>query len=47
MQKISEYMKRMNISLTKMYESMDLDRNGTVEKQEFVTKLTYLDIPGV
>jgi len=32
LQKISEFMKRMNISLAKMYESMDIDRNGTVEK---------------
>lgn len=40
-------MKKVNITLQKMYDQIDVNKDGTVEKQEFVTKLSYLDIPGV
>ena len=30
-----------------MFEEMDVNRDGTVDKQEFVSKLTYMGIPGI
>ena len=47
LQKISDYLKRNNITLQKMYEDMDVNRDGTVDKIEFVNKLGYLQVPGV
>ena len=46
-QKVSEWMKRSNYTLQKMYEEIDVNRDGSVDKMEFVNRLSYLSIPGV
>lgn len=47
LQKICDFMKRNNISLMKMYEDMDVNKDGEVDKQEFVNALSYVQVPGV
>lgn len=48
LQRISEYLKRNNLSVTKMYEMMDLDKSGTVDRDEFVTSMArILQVPGM
>jgi Ca2+-binding EF-hand superfamily protein len=42
LQKISEFMKRNNITLQKMYEEIDINKDGSVDKMEFVNRLSYL-----
>jgi calmodulin len=46
--RISEHLKRNGITVLKMYEMMDLDKNGTVDRDEFVTTMArILQIPGL
>lgn len=40
-------MKRNTITLQKMYEEMDVNKDGTVDKGEFVNSLGYMNIPGL
>ena len=40
-------MKRNNLTLQKMYEEIDVNRDGTVDKSEFVNRLGYMNIPGL
>lgn len=39
LQKISDYMKRNTVTLKQIHEQMDIDRDGAVDKQEFVNGL--------
>lgn len=36
LQRISDTLKKNNIPLNKLFESMDADRNGVVDRDEFV-----------
>lgn len=47
MQKISEFLKRINMTVQKMYEETDINKDGLVDKMEFVNKFSYLQIPGI
>lgn len=48
LQRISEFLKKNNITLNKLYEMMDLNKDGVVDRDEFVTTLPQLmQIPGV
>ena len=42
LQKISEFMQRNNMTLQRMYESIDVNKDGKVDKMEFVNRLSYL-----
>ena len=42
LQKISEFMKRQNMTINRMYEEMDVNKDGVVDKMEFVNRLSYL-----
>lgn len=39
LQRISDYMKRNTVTLKQIHEQMDIDRDGAVDKQEFVNGL--------
>jgi Ca2+-binding EF-hand superfamily protein len=39
LQQISEYLKRMNITLNQLFEKMDADRNGQLSRDEFVMSM--------
>ena len=35
------------MTINRMYEEMDVNKDGVVDKMEFVNRLSYLQIPGV
>ncbi len=35
------------MTINRMYEEMDVNKDGVVDKLEFVNRLSYLQIPGV
>ena len=35
------------MTLQKMYEELDINKDGLVDKQEFVHRLSYMNIPGI
>lgn len=39
LQKISDYLKRNNITMQRMHEEMDVNKDGVVDKNEFVTRM--------
>ncbi len=39
LQQISEYLKRMNITLKQLFEKMDADGNGQLSRDEFVMSM--------
>jgi Ca2+-binding EF-hand superfamily protein len=40
-------MKRNNITLQRMYDEMDANKDGSVDKMEFVNRLAYMQVPGI
>lgn len=48
LQRISEHLKRNGITLAKLYEMMDANRDGKIDKDEFVMSMPQiLTIPAV
>jgi len=45
--KISDYLQMNGISAEQFYKEMDMDMNGTVDKSEFVSRLSYKGITGL
>lgn len=48
LQRISEFLKRNNITLAKLYEMMDRNKDGRIDRDEFVTLMPQvMQVPGI
>ena len=47
LQRISDYLKREGMTTKDLHSRLDENRDGSVDKREFVTVMRYVEVPGL
>ena len=47
LQRISDYLKKTNMTVSDLHSKLDADGDGKVDKREFVTRMRDIGVPGL